>query len=103
MSGDIVITSITPEKFVYFIIYESFWHVKGRGMKIFAQRVKALRIEKGKKQREMAEYLGSGLRTYQYYESATHYPEIPDLIKLADFFDVSIDYLLGRTDHRERV
>lgn len=69
-------------------------------MKIFAQRLKELRIEKKTKQREMAEYLGLGLRTYQYYESATHYPDIPGLMKLADFFEVSTDYLLGRSDER---
>lgn len=71
-------------------------------MKIFAKRLKELRKEKKIKQREMAEFMGVGLRTYQYYESATHYPEIPGLIKLADFFKVSTDYLLGRTEERSR-
>lgn len=70
-------------------------------MKIFATRLRELRIEKKTKQREMAEYMGVGLRTYQYYESATHYPEIPGLIKLADFFGVTTDYLLGRTEKQE--
>lgn len=70
-------------------------------MKIFARRVKELRKEKGKKQNEMAEYLGVTLRAYQYYESATNYPNIPGLLKLADFFDVSTDYLLGRSQKRK--
>lgn len=69
-------------------------------MKIFAQRVKELRNEKKKKQSDMAELLGIKLRAYQYYESGTHYPEVPNLIKLADFFDVTTDYLLGRSDQR---
>lgn len=70
-------------------------------MEIFARRVKELRKEKGKKQNEMAEYLGVTLRAYQYYESATNYPNIPGLLKLADFFDVSTDYLLGRSQKRK--
>ena len=69
-------------------------------MEIFAQRIRALRKEHKKTQIEMAEMLGIKLRAYQYYESATHYPEVPNLIKLADFFGVSTDYLLGRTDQR---
>lgn len=69
-------------------------------MEIFAERVRALRIEKGVRQREMAEVLGIGLRAYQYYEGSVHYPDVPGLIKLADFFDVSIDYLVGRSDLR---
>lgn len=70
-------------------------------MEIFARRVKELRKEKGKKQNEMAEYLGVTLRAYQYYESGTNYPNIPGLLKLADFFDVSTDYLLGRSQERK--
>lgn len=69
-------------------------------MKIFAQRLKALRIECKKTQREMADYLGIGLRAYQYYESAEHYPDIPGLLLLSDYFQVTTDYLLGRTEER---
>ena len=69
-------------------------------MEIFAQRLRALRKEKKQTQTQMANHLRCSLRAYQYYESATHYPEIPDLLKLADFFSVSIDYLLGRSDER---
>jgi len=70
-------------------------------MKIFAERIRRLRKEKKQTQMQMANYLGCSLRTYQYYESATHYPDIPDLIKLADFFGVSADYLLGRSGERK--
>ena len=69
-------------------------------MKIFAQRVRELRNERGQKQNEMAEYLGISLRAYQYYESATHYPDVAGLIKLADYFEVTTDYLLGRAQER---
>ena len=59
-----------------------------------------MRKEKNMRQADVAKLLGIGVRTYQYYESATHYPEIPDLLKLADFFGVSTDYLLGRSEER---
>ena len=70
-------------------------------MEIFAQRLKELRKEHKKTQKEVAQYLEVGLRAYQFYESATNYPNIPGLIKLADFFDVTTDYLLGRSQERE--
>lgn len=68
-------------------------------MKIFAQRLKELRNASKQTQADMAERLGIKVRAYQYYESGDHYPEVPNLIKLADYFGVSTDYLLGRTDH----
>lgn len=69
-------------------------------MEKFAQRVKELRQEKKRTQANMAELLGIKLRAYQYYESGTHYPEVPNLLKLADYFGVTTDYLLGRSDSR---
>lgn len=69
-------------------------------MKIFAERLKSLRKARRWSSKEMAEYMGVSQRAYLYYESATHYPDVPGLIKLADFFEVSTDYLLGRTDQR---
>lgn len=66
----------------------------------FAQRVKALRREKRRTQTEMAELLAITPRAYQYYESARHYPDVPGLIRLADYFGVTTDYLLGRSDER---
>lgn len=70
-------------------------------MKIFAERLKQLRQEQKKTQTEMAEYLGLKIRAYQYYESGGHYPEVPNLIKIADYFGVTTDYLLGRSDRRD--
>lgn len=68
----------------------------------FCERLRLLRKERGLKQREMAEMLGLALSSYQCYEYATRYPEFPGLIAIADFFDVSLDYLVGRSDVRER-
>ena len=49
----------------------------------------------------MAEICGLKLRGYQQYEYSEGYPEVPGLVALADFFDVSLDYLMGRSDVRE--
>ncbi len=70
-------------------------------MQIFSERMRELRKERGLKQREMAEICGVKLRSYQGYEYGRHYPEVPGLIQIAKFFDVSTDYLLGLTDKRE--
>lgn len=67
----------------------------------FSERLRELRQERGLKQREMAEVCGLKLRSYQQYEYNECYPEVPGLVALADYFDVSLDYLMGRTDVRE--
>lgn len=67
----------------------------------FSERLKELRQERGLKQREMAEICGLKLRGYQCYEYATSCPDFEGLVFLADYFNVSVDYLLGRTDCRE--
>mgnify|MGYP001101439837 CR=1 FL=1 len=68
----------------------------------FCERIKEMCIERGLKQREMADQLGLAINSYQAYEYATRYPEFKGLIAIADFFDVSLDYLVGRSDVRER-
>ena len=50
-------------------------------------------------QRQMAEYLGIAQPSYIRYENGTAEPNIENLIKIADFFDVSIDYLCGREEY----
>lgn len=69
-------------------------------MEIFAERLKKLRKEARRTSKEMAEFLNVSQRAYLYYESATHYPDVAGLIKLADYFEVSTDYLLGRSQER---
>ena len=68
----------------------------------FCERIKSLRVERRLKQREMAEQFGLALNSYQAYEYATRTPDFRGLIAIADFFDVSLDYLVGRSDVRER-
>ena len=67
-----------------------------------AERLRILRKEKNMTQTQMAEQFHQSLRAYQYYEAGQSYPEFPHLIALADFFDVSLDYLVGRSDDRQR-
>lgn len=66
----------------------------------FSERLRQLRVEKGKKQTEMAAFIEKGARHYQKMEyGEVNVPGLT-LIKLADFFEVSLDYLVGRTDLR---
>lgn len=65
---------------------------------IFSQRLKAIRSNSRMKLREVADYLGVSLRTYQGYEAGRSEPSLEKLIALADYFDVTLDYLMGRTD-----
>lgn len=67
---------------------------------MLAKRLKLLRKERRVYQRELAEYLGITLRTYQFYGDGAHEPGIKGLIAPADFFGVTIDYLACRTDER---
>lgn len=64
----------------------------------FPERLKSIRQSSGRKQREAAEACGVILRTYQGYEGGKSEPNIARLIALADFFGVSLDYLMGRAD-----
>lgn len=50
-------------------------------------------------QREVASRLGISQPSYIRYEKGTAEPGLENLVKLADIFDVSIDYLLGRKDY----
>lgn len=68
---------------------------------IFNDRLKILRIERKMTQDKMAKELGIPLRSYNRLESdggKTHYDT---LIRIADYYDVSLDWLTGRSDVRE--
>jgi len=70
-------------------------------MSFFSKRVKELRKARKMTQRQMADALGITERSYQRYEAESN-PNNETLIKLADYFDVSTDYLLGRSDNPKR-
>ena len=67
---------------------------------LFGERLKSLRKERKVSQKELAEYLGISVRGYQFYESEDNEPNIKTLTALADFYNVTIDYLVGRSDER---
>lgn len=59
-----------------------------------------LRKEKGIGQKELAAYLKLSTGTISNYENGVHSPDLHTLCKLADYFDVTTDYLLNRTGYR---
>lgn len=69
-------------------------------MNIFADRIKFLRKEKDVMQKDVAIVLGISSSAYGFYEQGKRKPTHDILSKLSDYFNVSIDYLLGRTDER---
>ncbi len=66
-------------------------------MRNFCEVLKEIRKAKGKTQQKVADYLGVTCRMVQFYEGGDRYPDVKGLIKLADYFDVSLDYLVGRS------
>lgn len=60
------------------------------------EKLKELRKSKGKTQKQLSEFLGISQQAYATYELATRTPPIDIIEKLADYFNVSVDYLLGR-------
>lgn len=66
----------------------------------FSERMKELRNERGETQTQIAQAVGMTLRQYQRYEAEEQKPGLDNLIALADHFEVSLDYLTGRTDQR---
>ena len=69
-------------------------------MRELAQRMRELRLERHMKQEEMARQLELSMSAYCRYERGEREPTASTIVALADFFAVSADYLLGRTDQR---
>ena len=67
----------------------------------FSERLKAIRLAKGLTQLQVSQSTGMSLLGYQRYEYGSREPAYNKLLTLADFFDVSLDYLVGRTDKPE--
>ena len=60
-------------------------------------RLKELRKKKGISQLRLATELNTTQNTISRYETGEREPGIDELIKIADYFNVSVDYLIGRT------
>lgn len=68
-------------------------------MKIFQERLIEQRKLNRLTQRQLADFLKIAQPSYIRYENGSAEPTLENLVKLADFFDVSVDYLLGRTEY----
>lgn len=67
---------------------------------MFSQKLKELRKENGLTQTEFARVFNISAGTIGNWESGTRTPDTDMLKRIADFFNTSIDYLLGRDDNR---
>ena len=64
-------------------------------------RLKELRAEKGATQKEVADFICCSSLVYSRYEREVREPDIDALCKLADYFNVTVDYIVCRTDKKE--
>ena len=62
----------------------------------FPEHLLYLRNQKGLTQKDLAKRAGVGLRAYQTYERGQREPTLSTLVALADFYDLSLDELVGR-------
>lgn len=65
------------------------------------ERIKNLREDNDLSQAKLAQKLHISQRTYSHYESGSRKLPLDILIMLADYYDCSVDYLLGRTKKKE--
>ena len=67
---------------------------------ILAKRLKECRKAQGLTQMQVATYCDITEKAYQNYELMTREPKLEILVRIADFFQVSLDYLTGRTNRK---
>lgn len=84
--------NVSNVNYTFCVIYNK----NGDFMKI--KRLKDLREDNDLKQQQVADYLGITRSAYSNYENGIREIPLELLMKLADFYHVSVDYLLGRTD-----
>ena len=65
------------------------------------ETLKELREERGMKQAQIAIILGVKQNTYSNWENGTRNPSLEMLVKIADYYKTSTDYLLGRSKEKE--
>lgn len=69
-------------------------------LEILGHRLQTLRKEKKQRQKDMGDFLGMTLRNYQRMEKGEINVPVLTLCTLADYFEVSTDYLLGRSEDK---
>ena len=67
----------------------------------FGNRIKSLRLSRSMTQEQLAQKLGVSAQAVSRWETGATYPDITMLPMIADFFDVSMDYIMGRTENPE--
>lgn len=72
---------------------------RGDAMKF--QRIQDLRTDADLSQKQISEILHISQRSYSHYETGSRNIPIEMLIRLANYYDTSIDYLVGRTDNKK--
>ena len=65
------------------------------------QRIQDLRTDADLSQRELSEILHISQRSYSHYETGSRNIPVEMLIRLAKYYEISLDYLVGRTDNKE--
>lgn len=68
----------------------------------FIDRLRMCRKSSSVTQKQVASAIGTSEQNYQRYERGSQQPTLPVLVALADYFDVSLDYLVGRSDDPKR-
>lgn len=74
-------------------------HFRGEYMEIINERLRELREKKGDKQQDIALKLGITQQIYSNYEIGKNDLPLRHLLRLADYYGVSTDYLLGRSSY----
>jgi len=69
----------------------------------FGSIIKELRVKRGLSQEKLAEYLGVAPQSVSKWERGEGYPDITFLIPLAEFFDITLDVLMGRDETRKEL
>lgn len=69
----------------------------------FGNRLKELRLERGLHQIDLANFLSVSLRQYQRYENDESDISLSRVIMLAEYYDISLDYLTGRSHQRNTI
>ena len=72
-------------------------------MKLYYERLRDLREDGDLKQKDIADILNTTQQVYSRYENGLNELPIHHLVTLADFYKVSTDYILGRTDNPKKL
>ena len=65
------------------------------------QRIQDLRTDADMSQKQLSEILHISQRSYSHYETGSRNIPVEMLIRLANYYNISVDYLIGRTDKKE--